>query len=544
MILTPLVLALLPALAPPAEDRPVGAATQSITAADIQAHVDFLASDLLEGRDSGYRGAETAALYIAAQFASFGLEPLLDDWQQPVPLRNARGDGAAVLTVGAHREAAADQVQVRDFAAPGHVRAVAADEESIAPGVIAVVPGGDDERADQDRAIELSGRGAAAVVFVTDHESLPEARSRDRRRRGSGGGATFEAMRAAEVSVPVVRVSSPLGRDLLDAAAQGALVSIGVDFAGKDETTNVLARLEGSDPVLAHEVVVIGSHYDHVGTDGEGNIWNGADDNASGTSGMLEIAEALATVGPRPRRTIVFCAWGAEERGLVGSKRFAEMAPVPFERIAAYINLDMISRNAPNSVDVVHSSDQLFEMMKVAGAAHGLEVKEGMAFYLNASDTQAFVEQEIPCVFPFTGTHEDYHRPSDDPDKIDAAKAERVARSAFDVLVRVANMDERPRYDAQSMMRRGGAGRSGRRLGIRPGDSAGESGILVSATIPGSAAHGAGVREDDLIVRIGATPIEGLRDLRRALTADGTEDGFEIEVVRDDEHVVLNAKFD
>ncbi|MFG0320555.1 MAG: hypothetical protein ACF8XB_25005, partial [Planctomycetota bacterium JB042] len=140
MIVTPLLVAL---LAPPAEARPPSPAALSITAAEIQAHVDFLASDLLEGRDSGHRGAETAALYIASRFDALGLEPLLEDWQQPVPLRNARGEGTAVLTVGAHREELEEHVQVRDFAAPGQVRAIAADDAAIEPGVVAVVTGGD-----------------------------------------------------------------------------------------------------------------------------------------------------------------------------------------------------------------------------------------------------------------------------------------------------------------------------------------------------------------------------------------------------------------
>ena len=190
---------------------------------------------------------------------------------------------------------------------------------------------------------------------------------------------------------------------------------------------------------------------------------------------MLEIAEALATVGPRPRRSVVFCAWGAEERGLVGSKRFAEDPPIPFDRIAAYVNLDMISRNDPDSVDVVHSSDDLFEMVRTAGAAQGLEVKEGMALSMNASDTQAFGSgrsRRLPVHRHARGLPP----PTDDPDRIrrpegGARRARRVRRAGADRRPGRAPRLRRPADDGRPAPRRRPASRHPpRRVRRPPGD--------------------------------------------------------------------------
>ena len=530
-------------------------ASETITAREIQAHVNFLASDLLQGRDSGHPGAEVAALYIATHFDRCGFRPLADDWQVPFDLPGAAGPGQALLSFGERVLKDPTRVSVRGFSGTGTVSGSVVVGTADPTGKIVILPGGQSSDSDLQQARELADQGAVAVLFVTDSEEFSVRQRPDGRRAGSSGRsgrtrvrggylepAQTHSLISEYLQVPVARVTRRLGAELLEAVEAGASISLEVTRDGVDQSTNVVGWLEGSDPELKHEYVFVGAHYDHVGADGEGNIWNGADDNASGTSGVLEFADALASMATAPRRSIILAAWGAEERGLVGSKAFVRTCPVPLEKVAAYINLDMISRNDPEFLDVVHASDDLLELMKSSAKNYGLEVNEGAAYFLNASDTAAFVENEVPTVFPFTNTHADYHQPSDDPDKIDADKAMRVARAAFDVLLKVANADGRPTFKAPAMRRGTGTARS-RRLGFRPGESSGGSGIAVDSVAQGTVADQAGLKAGDVLVRIGESRVKNSGELRRALLTPAKGKSFEIEVLRDGRPVVLEATF-
>jgi len=537
--------------------------TATITAREIQAHVNFLASDLLQGRDSGHLGAEVAALYVATHLARCGFKPLADDWQIPFELPGAAGPGQALLAFGERVLNDPARVAVWGFSGTGKVSGEAASGGAAdSNGKIVIAPGGQSSDTDLEQARGFVERGAVAVLFVTDNDEFqvrrrPDGRRmtgpprRDRRNGDNGvqGGylepkGAFAKLSSGEtLQVPVARVTRLLGAELLEAVEGGASVSLEITRDGVDQSTNVVGWLEGSDPELKHEYVLVGAHYDHVGADDLGQIWNGADDNASGTSAVLEFADALHSMDRAPRRSIVLAAWGAEERGLVGSKAFVRDCPIPLQQVAAYMNLDMISRNDPGFVDVVHSSDDLLEMMRASAGRHELEVNEGQAFYLNASDTAAFVENEVPCVFPFTDIHADYHRPTDDPDRIDADKAMRVARSAFDVVLQVANADERPAFTAPARDSRRGGARS-RRLGFRPKGGAEEAGIAVEQVSPGSVAETAGLLPGDVLMRVGQSPVTNSGELRRALASQTRNQPFELEVLRDGQPVVLQATFD
>ncbi|MFH0946650.1 MAG: M28 family peptidase [Planctomycetota bacterium] len=528
-------------------------ADKTITSAEIQAHVDFLASDLLEGRDSGYPGAEIAALYVATHFRRCGLAPLFDDYQMEFDLPGAAGPGTALLSYGGQLLNDPKQISVRGFSAVTSVAGMTAQGDEDPAGKIVIAPGGSSSDADHKRAMDLARRGAEAVLFVSDRDEFPVSARPDGRRRPAGrsssadrGGGYLESAPLRSVpgealSIPVIRVSRRLGADLLDAVEDGATLSIEVTREGVDRSANVIGWIEGSDPELKKEYVFAGAHYDHVGADHQGNIWNGADDNASGTAGILEFADALASLKERPRRSIILAAWSAEERGLVGSKAFMRNCPVPLEKICAYINLDMISRNDPEFVDVVHASDDLLEMMREKAKSHGLEVNEGSARYLAQSDCLPFAENEIPVLFPFTDIHEDYHRPSDDPDTIDADKAMRVTRAAFQVLLEVANADGRPSFSASRSGNRRGGGSL--RLGFTPGDSQEAPGIPVGTVLDGSVAESAGLLPGDTLIRIGEQKIGFRKDLKQALQAVREAESFEIEVLRNGQPLILEGSF-
>jgi hypothetical protein len=225
---------------------------------------------------------------------------------------------------------------------------------------------------------------------------------------------------------------------------------IHIDLALKKDlrqTQNVLALLKGADPDLNHEVVVVGAHYDHVGIRHD-QIHPGADDNASGTAGLLEIAEALSELQGQVRRSVLFIAFSAEELGLLGSKFYVEHPVLPLDQTAAMINLDMIGRNADNEVTVIGSnrSPELHAWNLAANREIGLTCKYDGEHFFNRSDQANFAKHKIPVLFYNTAVHEDYHRPTDMPEKINAEKLTRIARLAFLVIWEIATADQRPTY--------------------------------------------------------------------------------------------------
>jgi hypothetical protein len=241
-------------------------------------------------------------------------------------------------------------------------------------------------------------------------------------------------------------------------------------------TQNVVAVFEGSDPLLKDEYVALGAHYDHVGIsipiNGD-NIYNGADDDGSGTTTLLAIAEALAKSKLKPKRSVLFVWHAGEEKGLWGSRYFTDYPTVPLDRIVTQINIDMIGRSkkdgdtnprnkelsTPNEIYVIGS-----RMMSTELGALSEAVNQG---YLNLSynyryddpndpnrfffrsDHYNYARKGIPIIFFFDGEHEDYHRPSDSPDKIDYQKMEHVARTVYMTLWELANLTTRPKVDKQ-----------------------------------------------------------------------------------------------
>lgn len=226
------------------------------------------------------------------------------------------------------------------------------------------------------------------------------------------------------------------------------------------ESQNVIGFLEGTDPVLKNEYVVVGAHYDHVGLgyygamnkDNAGKIHNGADDNASGTSGMIELAEAFSNV--KSKRSIIFIAFAAEENGMLGSKHYAYQNPLfPLEKTVGMINLDMISRNDKRILWIggpFYSSDMKL-LVEEANKEIGFELLYNVGLYTFASDQAGFIRKNIPSVFFFAGDHDDYHTPGDDVDKCDFDKAESVSKLGYLSAWLLANQNSKPAYRALSM---------------------------------------------------------------------------------------------
>ena len=212
-------------------------------------------------------------------------------------------------------------------------------------------------------------------------------------------------------------------------------------------TENVIGFVRGSDPELSEEVVVVGAHFDHLGVIND-RVYRGADDNASGTAGILEIAETFSELSDPPRRSLLFIAFSAEEMGLLGSEYYVNHPVWPLKNTVTMINLDMIGRNAENEVTVIGSrrSPELHEINAAANRQIGMTLKYDGEHYFNRSDQANFAKHNIPVLFYNTDNHEDYHRPSDTPEKVNPEKVARIARLAFLVAWEVANSAVRPAY--------------------------------------------------------------------------------------------------
>ena len=252
------------------------------------------------------------------------------------------------------------------------------------------------------------------------------------------------------------RAATQIDRDLRPRSRElpGATVDYTEFLARRRRTVrNVIGILRGSDPALAKEAIVIGAHYDHVGLGGRfsvtpertGEIHNGADDNASGTASIIEIARAAAADRSRFPRTLVFVAFAGEERGLLGSAYYAAHPVVPIASTVAMLNLDMVGRSN-GSVDVSGLEQWpslLRDLNAAAESVNGLRIRqEGPG--AGRSDDSSFLERRVPAINFFTGFHRDYHRPTDDWDGIDAPGTARVATLALEFAARIAARADRP----------------------------------------------------------------------------------------------------
>jgi hypothetical protein len=306
---------------------------------------------------------------------------------------------------------------------------------------------------------------------------------------------------------------------------------------------NVVGVLEGTGP-LADETLVIGAHYDHVGRgpSGNGEIYNGADDNASGVSGLLEIARRLSASDEPSRRRVVFVAFAGEELGLLGSAHYAQSPLFPLDKTVAMINLDMIGRLRDHKLTIggTASASEFDSAIEEFNSKYQFKITR-MPGGLGPSDHASFYRQKVPVLFFFTNDHEDYHRPTDDVEKINVDGLVSVTDFVTDIARRLDAAPQRPTYQDTTRFRRSERGAPRPYLGCVPDASASTEGVTLLGVAPESPAAQAGLQPADVLVTLGDADIHSFADLDRALRSHKPGETVAVRARRGSEEVSVTV---
>jgi len=479
MRLSPLLFSLaslllpVPALAGPATQPAAAWTTTVLTRAldsvqeeRIRADLHFLASDELRGRDTPSPEQRIAARFLAARLERLGWQPgAQDGWFWEYELPTVAIDPARTSLVGSCNGVSVGLQLGEDYAF--YPRSIA-DLETEGHGIVFIGTGSEEELEQlEKRRVELEDRwllctssdisymklssiarkNEAAGVLVAPGGELDSASMAERVRgwaNEASEGRLSRGRRNKRARSYVYLSSDGLAK--LEAAASSRGLELGdvlpIELVEKrtvlEEATagleNVVGIWPGSDPALAKELIILSAHYDHVGTSDEGEVYNGADDNGSGTVGLLAVAEALTVHGPL-RRSVMIIWVSGEEKGLLGSKAWTEDPYLPGGlKPVANINIDMIGRNDPRSLLVTPTADHdeyngLTKLAQGMCRLEGFDPLGSADAYWTRSDHANFADNlEIPVAFLFADVHEDYHKVTDTPDKVDYDKVRRVAR--------------------------------------------------------------------------------------------------------------------
>jgi Peptidase family M28 len=426
-----------------------------ITEASIRAHMEVLASDALNGRGSGTRDEWIAATYIASNLLRWGIEPLGDEGGFVQDVTTTRGDFAAppMLSAGGlslthGREMLVQSMGATHAAGPlvKYLKGV-----SVAPGSVVLVVGA--------TAPEASAIAGAAAVLTLETDQMRSNRA-----------ALAAGVRATPSTTRPWRVA--LDESAYVAMTQledGAPVKIDAEIT-PGHTWNVIGRLRGSDPKRADEVILLSAHLDHLGVRGNGpdRINNGADDDASGTTAVLELAEAMAR-GRRPKRTVIFAWFGSEESGGFGARHFLEQPPVPLEQIVANLEFEMIGRPdekvPPHTLWLTgYERTNLGPELAHRGAHLVADPHPEQNFFSRSDNIQLAYRGIVAQTVSSFGLHKQYHTPADDLEHIDFTHMTESIRSMLAPVIWLANSSFKPDWlPGGKPVPRGGRGGGGGR---------------------------------------------------------------------------------
>lgn len=493
---------------------------ESITPQDLRMYLSVLASDQLEGRETGTEGNEKAAQFIASQFNSFGIPPYRSDGSYYQDVEFTRTDwGEVALLAGdktykqgwdflcmkqyATRQEVFDLPEIifagygivdpkhndyKGLDVRGKAVMIYEGEPSNAKGVYCITGSKEpSEWSDSWRKKMEAAReqGAAVVLLIAnDFKKLTS----QTRRFNVGPSISLGSAKEASDGPALAILSSTMARELMGGQVKEVISARDRINKGKRPKTvilktpftftarmdrqqitgsNVLGYIEGIDPELKDELVVITAHFDHLGKRGD-DIFNGANDNGSGTSTVLDIAQAFALAkqkGVGPRRSVLCMLVTGEEKGLLGSEYYAENPVFPLEKTVVNVNVDMVGRidkkheGNPDYIYVIGSDRLSTDLHRINEETNARTMKLELDYTYNAkddpnryyqrSDHYNFAERGVPAIFFFNGSHEDYHRPSDTIEKIDFETMAKIGKLVFYTSWELANRDERIRVDGQ-----------------------------------------------------------------------------------------------
>jgi hypothetical protein len=570
----------------------------SPTDSDPKDIVPFLASDELQGRGVGTAGLDRAADFIASEFAADGLQNLAgftDYFQRFDYTTQTKPGSATYLAIGSQKlKLNTDYLPMRFSLEQAFHGAVA----FVGYGVTAPEVGYDDydgidvrgkavlamryepTNAHGQSALDAHGEasgwsdhatfgtkaknaadhGAAALLLVNPPDSEPDLLTPFH--GGYGESATIPVYQIKQsVADQILAANSEPSlktlRDQIDSSFKPHAISLNnSDISGEVQIEsqiahikNVVAVLPGKGP-HADEYIIVGAHYDHLGL-GQyghmfgpvGSIYHGADDNASGTATILELAARLSRE-PAPARSILFICFTAEEEGIIGSEYFVKHPPVPLEKIVAMVNLDMVGRVHDQTLDIggQGTAKDFDAILAQADLDSPLKLKSVGRGGMGPSDHMAFAQRRIPVLFFWSGIHVDYHRPTDTADKINYEGIAEIADFTAKVIGGLTQMPHDPyivQADKDSMHLFGapmfGEGPIRRVvLGVLPDYAAADSkvGVLIAGTTPGTPAEAAGLREGDLLIQFNKTKLENLMDLTEALARSKPGDRISLKILR------------
>ena len=507
-----------------------------ISSVELRNHVSWLAADEQEGRAAGSPAAARSAVYLTRHLDAAGLIPAGDNgtYFQHFDIPAPAIEGASTLTIG---NEIFDVTTLSASPAETHNAAlVFADADDVEEKIVLMKSDGE-IRAE---VREAAANGAVAVILASDEV------------------IAFDAV-PGKLPIAVVIVDKQHYESLaLDVFNDAVQVEVKADIQKQTKRArNVLALSPGT----SGEMITIGAHFDHLGWGGEGSlapgvhaIHNGADDNASGTAMVLELAEIWGANlgGPLPReRGVLFCFWSAEERGLLGSDYWVENPTIPLERVLANINLDMVGRVGESKITVGSASTgdcfaPALEAMQTYYATSEIDFKlnvmSGSLPGGGGSDHMSFHKKSIPAIFFFSGLHSDYHKPSDDAEKLAYREMAILANGLAEFIGELQRVDGGFEYHKpQAAVDENGEVRHVARANVWFGsipDYGAEpldGGMQLSGTSPGSPAEKAGLQGGDILKQVGDVAIFDIYDFMDGLAVFADGDTVTVKYLRDDE---------
>ena len=579
-----------------------GGGSAAITADELRDHVRFLASDSLEGRKSGSVGNTIAAGYIAEHFKEYGLLPggehgtFFQEFEFTADVRIGPANSLRIARAGGPADVnAAAGV---DFSPLGFSTSDSASGSVIfcgygisskdagyddyagidATGKVVIAlrysPEGDNPHGKFWSASSLRSKarvardhGARALVIVEGPNDVPEERliALSHADGFSSSGIPVVSCRRSIIGALIEQRTGLSIKKLQDSISSsglplsfdipGATIALHTDLEHiKQTSSNVIGYLPQKSEDSSGQFLIIGAHYDHLGFGGPGSgslkpdaheIHNGADDNASGTAALLELAQKFAS-RPAFARTLVFIAFSGEEMGLLGSAHYVESPTVPLSHVGAMLNMDMVGRlrNDELIVQGTATSPRWPGLLDSLNSDEPKLTVKSVPDGFGPSDHSSFYGKDIPVLFFFTGSHEDYHKPSDDWQLLNYTGEQRVAEYVARIVTVLASSPDPPVFSRAPVSNRPGEGDSrGFRvtLGVIPDYGETQEGMKINGLRTAGPAEKAGMKPGDVIVKMAGKQVMNVYDYMGVLGELKAGEEVELEVKRDGEVVHLKA---